>query len=434
MPPILDTTVPVLVLKMGRYAIHHGTLGIIRSLGALGVDVYAVVEDRFIPSAMSRYLKRAFILDTLGAEDGYLAELSAISSQLGRRAILVPTDDYAAAYIAEHADALEKRFIFPRVAYDLPRKLANKREMHCLCKSIGVPCPDAAVPDSLDEVHAFVERAKFPVVLKAADAQLLPAGARSTSIARTPKELLELYQRASTTGGSNFILQEYIPFEAAEDWIYHGYVNPQTGCFVGFTGQKLRSYPAFAGPTTLGVSVPNAALERQTEKLLKAVGYAGIMDLDYRLDKRDGQYKLLDFNPRIGANFRMFENRDGIDVVRALHLDLTGRPVSSSAPVYGRKFIVESHDFFGSIAYMRQGTLTASGWWQSLKGRKELAWFRWNDPLPAIVLGFRLMFRVIDRALRHLLAGVHPATHRPETTAHSDPSEASITAGSLRNL
>jgi hypothetical protein len=25
------------------------------------------------------------------------------------------------------------------------------------------------------------------------------------------------------------------------------------------------------------------------------------MDLDYRFDKRDGQHKLLDFNPRIGG-------------------------------------------------------------------------------------------------------------------------------------
>ena len=96
---------------------------------------------------------------------------------------------------------------------------------------------------------------------------------------------------------------------------------------MAFTGKKLRSHPAFAGVTTLGVSVLNELLRRQTEMLLKAIAYSGIMDIDYRLDKRDGRYKLLDFNPRIGANFRMFEDRAGMDVVRALHLDLTGRSV-----------------------------------------------------------------------------------------------------------
>ena len=53
---------------------------------------------------------------------------------------------------------------------------------------------------------------------------------------------------------------------------------------------------------------------------MKTIGYMGIMDFDYRLDLRDGRYKLLDFNPRIGAQFRLFESHDGMDVARAMSL------------------------------------------------------------------------------------------------------------------
>src|SRR5207245_8858509 len=109
---------------------------------------------------------------------------------------------------------------------------------------------------------------------------------------------------------------------------------------------------------------------------------AGIMDIDYRLDKRDGQYKLLDFNPRIGANFRMFEDRAGVDVVRALHLDLTGRSVPRLPVVEGRTFIVEPYDLFTTLGYMRRSGLTLRAWWRSLKGRREIAWFNWRDPAP----------------------------------------------------
>jgi D-aspartate ligase len=397
--PILDTTVPALVLKMGRYPIHHGTLGVIRSLGRLGVEVYAVVEDRFIPSAMSRYLTGSFSWKKHGAEEPYLTGLSEIGRRLGRPAILVPTDDYAAAFIAEHSADLERSFLFPRLPRDLPRRLANKRTLSSLCTSVAVPHPEVAFPTSLEEVHAFLDRASFPVVVKAADAHLLPDGARSTSLARSPKELLAIYELAAGADASNLIFQEYIPFSSAEDWIFHGYSNPQTGCWVSFTGKKLRSYPPFAGPTTLGVTVPNEALAMQSEKMLKAIGYAGIVDLDYRFDKRDGQYKLLDFNPRIGANFRMFENADGVDVVRALHLDITGRAVPQSPPVYGRKLLVESHDLSASLGYLRHGGLTFGGWWQSLRGKKELAWFSWEDPLPASILYFRLLCRLVGRAL-----------------------------------
>jgi len=57
----MDTTVPVLLLKKGRYVLHHGAVGIARSLGRLGVPVYAIVEDRYAPLAMCRHLTGAFV-------------------------------------------------------------------------------------------------------------------------------------------------------------------------------------------------------------------------------------------------------------------------------------------------------------------------------------------------------------------------------------
>ena len=64
--------------------------------------------------------------------------------------------------------------------------------------------------------------------------------------------------------------------------------------------------------------------------------------MDWRLDKRDGQYKILDCNPRIGLNFRMFENDTaGIDVVRAQHLSLTGRSLDRAPMVQGHLLTVE---------------------------------------------------------------------------------------------
>ena len=406
-PLELDATVPVLVFKNSRNVIQHGPLGIIRSLGRLGVPVYAAVEDRFAPAAMSRHLTGAFVMDTrhLNSER-LLTDLAAIGKRLGRPTVLVPTDDSAAAFVAEHSDALAKLFLFPRLPRDLPRRLANKRDMYFLCRSIGVPCPESAFPGSVDDVHAFIERASFPVVVKAAETQRLPKGTPSVSIAQTPEELLAIYWQAQSPESPNLIFQEYIPESLAEDWIFHGYCNPRTDCFVAFTGKKLRSHPAFAGVTTLGVSVLNELLRRQTEMLLRAIAYSGIMDIDYRLDKRDGQYKLLDFNPRIGANFRMFEDRAGVDVVRALHLDLTGRSVRPLPVVEGRTFIVEPYDLFTSLSYMRRGGLTVSGWWRSLKGKREIAWFSRNDPVPFLTMCARLLIRAVARSVQRSWAQI----------------------------
>jgi D-aspartate ligase len=406
-PLDLDVTVPVLVFKTARNIIQHGPLGIIRSLGRLGVPVYAVVEDRFAPAATSRYLTGAFVLDARGLNsERLLTDMAAIGERLGRPTVLVPTDDSAATFIAEHSDALAKWFLFPRLPRELPRRLANKRDMYFLCRSIGVPCPESAFPGSVDDVYAFIERVKFPVVVKAAEPPRLPKGTPSVSIAQTPQELLAIYRQAQGPETPNLIFQEYIPESLAEDWIFHGYCNPRTDCLVAFSGKKLRSHPAFAGVTTLGVSVLNEPLSRQTEMLLKALAYAGIMDIDYRLDKRDGRYKLLDFNPRIGANFRMFEDRAGVDVVRALHLDLTGRSVRRLPEVEGRTFIVEPYDLFTSLSYMRRGGLTVREWWRSLKGKRELAWFSRNDSVPFLTMCVRLLIRAVARPVQRSWAQI----------------------------
>jgi D-aspartate ligase len=395
-----DKTVPALILKLGRYVIHHGAVGIARSLGRVGVPVYAIVEDRCTPLAVSRYTTGAFCRTSDSkAPEALLSDLRNIAERLGRRSVLVPTDDVAAVFIAEHQPDLEHTFILTRLPAGLPRRLCNKLELHKLCRKLGIPTPATMVPRSLDDVLAFIETAVFPVVLKAAEAHRLPNGAPSVAIARTPHELIAAYRLAESPHCANLILQEYIPRDA-EDWIFHGYRNPGTDCLVAFTGRKLRSWPPFAGPTTLGVCQHNATLLKQSEDLLRPLEYAGIMDLDYRLDKRDGQYKLLDFNPRIGANFRMFEDASGLDVVQAMHLDLTGRGVKPEPATEGRTLLVESHDFFASVGYMRQGALTPKRWWHSLRGNTELAWFTADDPAPFFVMWFRLLFRKLGSTFR----------------------------------
>ena len=105
---------------------------------------------------------------------------------------------------------------------------------------------------------------------------------------------------------ANLMLQEYIPGAPEANWMFNGYFDKHSECRVSFTGVKVRQSPAAAGATTLGVCRANPLLARSTERFMQAIGYRGIVDIDYRLDARDGQYKLLDVNPRIGSSFRLF--------------------------------------------------------------------------------------------------------------------------------
>jgi predicted ATP-grasp superfamily ATP-dependent carboligase len=138
------------------------------------------------------------------------------------------------------------------------------------------------------------------------------------------------------------------------------------------------------------VCLPNPTVQEVTERFMRSIGYRGILDIGYRFDERDGQYKLLDVNPRIGGTFRLFVGDDGLDVLRAMHLDLTGREVPAAELPDGRRWIVEPLDVSSSIVYRRRGDIRLGGWLRSFRGVREAAWWALDDPLPFLGLWPRL--------------------------------------------
>ncbi|MFI0821402.1 ATP-grasp domain-containing protein [Streptomyces sp. NPDC021098] len=399
-PFAVDRSVPGLIVKIGDYPLHHGGVGAIRSLGRLGVPMYAVTEDRWTPAARSRYLRRAFVWPTTGRErpERLVEGLLRAGRAIGRPAVLLPTDEEAAVLIGEHADVLagQGRFLFPRTEPGLPRRLASKQGLHGLCVEHGVPTPEAAFPGSYADVKAFAVSARFPVVAKNREAferRRQPAVGGTTRIAG-PRELLALARNWGPRPG--VVLQEYLPRESAEDWIVHAYFDAESTPLAMFTGVKVRSWPPHAGMTACAYAVDNKELAGMTARFIRRIGFSGIVDLDWRFDRRDGRYKLLDFNPRMGAQFRLFENEAGLDVVRAQHLDLTGRTVPEAEQLADRRFVVENIDLPALLAYRRSGYTTPHA--PARASGTELAWAARDDMRPF----FTMLARCVGPGAAHL--------------------------------
>ncbi|PKV95750.1 putative ATP-grasp superfamily ATP-dependent carboligase [Amycolatopsis echigonensis] len=401
-PPDVDRATPALVLKLDANVFHHGGLGVIRSLGRLGVPVYAVQEERFTPAGASRYLSGGWRWRP-GTEDAarVLAGLLRISERIGKRAVLLPTDDAGALFVAEYQAKLREAFLFPEPDPGLPALLADKYSLHEICLRLGVPTPATALARSWDEAEAFCAAHGFPVIAKLVR-PWRPSGAgrtRSTNLVRTREELRGLMERAE------LMLQEYLPGGAEADWFFHGYCDEHSVCRPAFTGRKHRSYPAGAGLTAFGTAEPNAELSDAVQTMLERLSYRGIMDLDLRRDPRDGRYQLLDFNPRLGAQFRLFVDDAGVDVAVAAHLHLTGREIPVGNPVR-RGFLVENYDPFAALGSWRRGQLRPGDWLRSLREVDELAWFARDDLAPFGLMCARLAWRILRRPF--------PAAHRPD--------------------
>jgi D-aspartate ligase len=395
------------VVKFDPNIFHHGALGIARTLGRLGVPVHGVQEDRWAPVAHSRYLREKLPWMDAGAGKENLSRLLRLGRALGGRAILIPTDDVGTIFVAEHAQSLWECYRFPRQDPLLVRSLCNKQQLYHLCRKFDVPAPQTWFPTTRDELLALLGEAVFPVVLKAIDPWLLHRGTQlaSVTIANDANELLRWYDRLEDPRHPNLMLQEYIPGGPESIWMYNGYFNAYSESLVHFTGRKLRQHPPYTGMTTLGVCASNEVVEATTKRFMKAIGYRGIVDMGYRYDARDGQYKLLDVNPRIGATFRLFVGTNGIDVARALYLDLTDHRVEMADAREGRKWLVESYDTISSLRYLRDGRLTPTNWLRSFRGVDESAWFALDDPLPFAVMCLRFLARGPRRLSQALVPG-----------------------------
>ncbi|GAA3651918.1 ATP-grasp domain-containing protein [Streptomyces chitinivorans] len=453
-PPLdtepLDTEVPVLLLRLDRNPFHHGTLGAIRSLGRAGVEVHAVVESPHCPIGRSRYLRQGHQLpadgvrgthrtgetvDAGGASDDRLERtLRQISDRIGRPAVLIPMDDMGAIAAARLAGRLAGRFLLPEQPPELPQRVADKARLAAMCAELDIPHPPTVIPRSAGEAAAAARELGLPLIAKWSRPWLLPQGGtlRSTTVVATEDQARALYRR-SGEAGSRLLLQRLVPGGRDTDWFFHGCFTGGAVRLAGGAGRKERSWPLGAGLTAVGRWLPNPEVERAARLLAEYLDYRGILDLDFRFDAATGTYRLLDFNPRPGAQFRLFTDRSGLDVVRALHLDLTGRTPAPADPLPGRLFVAENYALLSSLAALpceglpltaaRRGRRAAAGDAEGVgEGRREpreteTAWFAADDPAPFLAMTASWLGqggrKAAVRLGRRLLRPGRPAVREP---------------------
>jgi predicted ATP-grasp superfamily ATP-dependent carboligase len=342
-----------------------------------------------------------------------------IARRIGARSLLIPTSDECALFIARNATRLQEGFLFAHNPTQLVWSLYNKKDMYYLAKRFGIPTAETLFPESRDEVLEFSEKVQFPVMLKASDnISVSRRTGKKMVIVNSRENLIRHYDAMENASDPTLMIQEYIPGTDASVWMFNGYFDHNSDCLFGITGRKIHQTPVYTGMTALGICLPSPAIALATTTLMKAVGYKGILDIGYRYDKRDRTFKLLDANPRLGASFRLFVATDGMDVVRAQYLHVTGQPVPPSCISIGRKWIVEDADLVSCLQYYRHGVLTPSDWLAGYSGISEFAWFAADDVMPFLrmcsICSVRPFKKIVKTSRRLLKSSSGMAIHHAE--------------------
>ncbi|WP_242438876.1 carboxylate--amine ligase [Streptomyces sp. CB00455] len=358
--------------------------------------------------------------------------LTGVSERIGRPAVLVAMDDLSAIAVSRAAAVLTDRFRIPHQPDNLPARVADKAELARLCARWDIPHPETVVPASGAEAAEAAWRLGLPVIAKWSRPWLLPAaaGLRSTTLVHTTAEARRLYER-SAEAGSRLLLQRFLPAGADTDWFFHGAFTRGGHPLLTGSGRKELSWPVRTGLTAVGRWLPDPAVEEAGLRLAERLGYQGILDLDFRRDER-GTFRLVDFNPRPGAQFRLFTDAAGLDVVQAMYLDLTGQQVPTPSGGPGRVFVAENYALLAAVrgrslphrpAPARRGAAgptaqaaaagaaagaagSASAPARELpgaeRGRVETAWFAGDDPLPFLAMVGAFLGRGLGKGARAL--------------------------------
>ncbi|MGZ9931448.1 carboxylate--amine ligase [Streptomyces sp. NC-S4] len=373
------------------------------------------------------------------APEALLECLTGVSERIGRPAVLIAMDDLSAIAVSRVAPMLRERFRIPHQPDNLPARVADKAELSRLCARWDVPHPETVIPASGAEAAEAAWRLGLPVVAKWSRPWLLPTaadGLRSTMLVNTTAEARRLYER-SAEAGSRLLLQRFLPAGPDTDWFFHGAFARGGRPLLAGSGRKELSWPVRTGLTAVGRWLPDPAVEEAGLRLAERLGYQGILDLDFRRDEL-GCFRLVDFNPRPGAQFRLFADSAGLDVVQAMYLDLTGQQVPQPSGGPGRVFVAENYALLararggsmprrpaavpaaaagparasaspGPAAGAGAGAGAGTGRDRGAaperaaeRGSVETAWFAADDPLPFLAMLGALLGRGAGKGVRAL--------------------------------
>ena len=376
--------VPALVLGNGITA-----LGVQRILAKAGIPYFVVDQQDPFLTRSRRY--RPFPtgtdpVDPPGLEP-WLRQLSLDT------AVLLPCSDHWAMAVAQLEPNLRERFPASVARPDVLERFVDKGLFDETLVELASPHPWSRIvegPGDLDSIPdggfeaAFLKPRDSARFFREFGVKAFTAGSRSE---------LEIRLADVTSAGLGVIVQEYIPGPASNHYFVDGFRDRHGVIRTFFARQRLRMYPPRFGNSTFMRSVAPDEVEGalvQLDRLLAATKYRGIFSAEFKLDPRDGLFKLLEVNARAWW-YVEFAARCGVDVCSMSYqdaLDLDVESVDSYST--GISCVYPYPDFFACRAARRADELTVRDWVRSWTTSVQPV-FQWGDPWPAVAASTEIL-------------------------------------------
>jgi D-aspartate ligase len=359
-------------------------LSIARSLGRHSVPVWVASPPNVRLASFSRYTRRTLPWPTGDDETQveYLLEIAARNNL--DQWVLYPTSDKSAALLSRFHAELSRRYRVSTPTWNVLRWAYDKRLTYRLAADRKVDYPTTFYP--LTDTDLKSVNCEFPAILKpAAHPSINRLSEDKAWRVANPEELLVRYREARELMPPDLILvQEMIPGNGASQFSFAA-LCCEGKTIASLTARRTRQYPIDFGYSSSFVEtfdVPEIVAPSQ--RLLEAIGYTGIVEVEYKYDFRDRRFKLLDINPRLWT-WSPLGGRAGMDFPYLLWKMMQGMPVEAQRAPAGVRWVRMSTDVPAAFQEMLRGRLKLREYLQSLHGPLQFALAAADDPFPALM-------------------------------------------------
>jgi predicted ATP-grasp superfamily ATP-dependent carboligase len=249
---------------------------------------------------------------------------------------------------------------------------------------LGIATPRTWLVGSAEELGAVDGEPPFAVKPAIKERFIYATGDKAWR-ADTRAELEQRFREAAqVVGAGEVIVQELIPGGGETQLAYCAFFRDGRAA-ASMVVNRLRQHPPLFGrASTFVQTIERPELEEVSERLLRRIGYYGLVELEYKHDVRDGQTKLLDINARTWG-YHSLGQRAGVDFPYLLYADQLSLPVPDGARARtGVSWIRLATDVPTALALAAQGELDWRAYLRSLRQANAESVFSGDDPLPGV--------------------------------------------------
>jgi D-aspartate ligase len=395
---------------------EHPGLGVARSLGRRGIPI-CVIDDQQSISRFSKYVDRVVRVNDLRDEHRTLENLLDAGRRYGLDGwVLVPTRDETVATISRHRNELAKFFRVTTPEWDIVRWAWHKGNTYQRAEQLGIPVPRTFNPRSEAELSTLNNRLPLAVKPAVKENFFYATGAKAWR-AETPEQLKQLFQKAARQiPPEEILIQEIIPGDGQTQYSYCAFFRDGRAVST-LIAKRLRQHPhEFGRAATYVETVEMPEIEELSLRFLRAINYYGLVELEFKRDHRDGQYKLLDVNARTWG-FHSLGSAAGVDFPYLLYADQIAEPIERVRARPGVGWLRLITDVPTVASALLNGNLKVGAYGQSLMRTKIESVFSMTDPLPSVAEFVMLPYLVYHKYLSKSAGAPHAqaAGERKET-------------------